>query len=222
MKKIINLLIILIVILTSCNFVKPSQQKNPASTEINKDSMAQVVKQEILHAWNGYMKFAWGHDDLRPLTAGYHDWYKEPFYMTAFDGLDLLYLIGEKQEAEKTKEYILRYLSFDKDIYVKGFEINIRLLGSLLANYEITGDKRLLILAEDLGKRLLYAHKSPTNMPYVMVNLKTGRVKDSITNPAEVGSALLEMGILSRHTGKKIIMMQPKKPWSKCLTGDQN
>jgi hypothetical protein len=29
--------------------------------------LAAEVKAEFLHAWNGYKKYAWGHDDLKPL-----------------------------------------------------------------------------------------------------------------------------------------------------------
>src|SRR5579864_282620 len=103
-----------------------------------------------------------------------------------------------------TRAYIVKNLSFDQDIYVKNFEITIRLLGGLLSSYQLTGDKRLLSLADDLGTRLLPAFNSPTGMPYVYVNLKTGAVRGEETNPAEVGTLLLEFGALSKLTGKTI------------------
>jgi hypothetical protein len=40
------------------------------------------VKAEFLHAWNGYRKHAWGHDDLKPLSKTHHDWYPQPLLMT--------------------------------------------------------------------------------------------------------------------------------------------
>ena len=43
----------------------------------------------------------------------------------------------------------------------------IRLLGGLLSGYQLTGDERLLKLAEDLGTRMLPAFDSPTGLPYV-------------------------------------------------------
>jgi mannosidase alpha-like ER degradation enhancer 2 len=66
----------------------------------------------------------------------------------------------------------------------------------------LTGDKRLLRLAEDLGNRLLPAFNSPTGLPYVYVNLRTGQVREAVTNPAETGTLLLEFGTLSRLTGR--------------------
>jgi mannosidase alpha-like ER degradation enhancer 2 len=38
-------------------------------------------------------------------------------------------------------------------------------------------------------------------MPYRYVNLQTGKIRDSLNNPAEIGTALLEFGTLSRLTG---------------------
>jgi mannosidase alpha-like ER degradation enhancer 2 len=81
----------------------------------------------------------------------------------------------------------------------------------LLSSYQLTGDKRLLALADDLGTRLLPAFNSPTGMPYVFVNLKTGAVRGETTNPAEVGTLLLEFGTLSKLTGKPIYYEKAKR-----------
>ncbi len=167
-----------------------------------REEMAKRVREEFNHAWSGYKQYAWGHDELRPLSRGYRDWHSVSLYMTPVDALDTMILMGLDEEAEKTKDFVAQHLSFDHDISVKNFEITIRLLGGLLSSYQLTGDKRLLALAEELGNRLLPAFNSPTGMPYVNVNLKTGAVQDENTNPAEVGTLLIEFGTLSKLTGK--------------------
>jgi len=96
-----------------------------------------------------------GHDALKPLSKTPHDWYGQSLLMTPVDALDTLILMKLDEEAAKAKELILTDLSFDRDVYVKNFEITIRLLGGLLSSYQLTNDKRLLDLAEDLGNRLL-------------------------------------------------------------------
>src|ERR1700745_1387409 len=133
--------------------------------------LAARVRTEFLHAWNNYERYAWGHDSLRPLSKTAHDWYGQSLLMTAVDALDTLILMHLDDEAAKARSLIVSELSFDRDIYVKNFEITIRLLGGLLSSYQLTGDKRLLSLAEDLGNRLLPAFNSPTGLPYVSVNL---------------------------------------------------
>src|SRR5260370_16179551 len=164
--------------------------------------LAGRVKTEFLHAWRNYERYAWGHDALRPLSKTPHDWYGQPLLMTPVDALDTLVLMKLDVDAANAKALIVNDLSFDRDIYVKNFEITIRLLGGLLSSYQLTGDKRLLQLAEDLGTRLLPAFNSPTALPYVYVNLHTGQVREPVTNPAETGTLLLEFGMLSRLTGR--------------------
>jgi len=169
------------------------------------------VRAEFLHAWNGYKKYAWNHDDLKPLSKTYHDWYAEPLLMTPVDALDTMIIMGLKAEADKTREHIARNLSFDKNIDVQNFEITIRLLGGLLSSYQMTGDKRLLNLAEDLGNRLLPVFESPTGLPYRYVNLKTGKVRGNVTNPAEAGTLLIEFGTLAKLTNRPIFFDKAKR-----------
>lgn len=172
------------------------------ASEMHTDSsdrqLAKQVAQEFLHAWNGYKQYAWRHDDLKPLSKSYKDWYSSPLYMTPVDALDTMRIMGFKEEANRTQEFIAENLSFDRDIYVKNFEITIRILGALVSNYQLTGDRRLLALAVDLGDRLLPAFHSPTGMPYMYVNLKTGAVRGEKSNPAEIGTLLIEFGTLSK------------------------
>ncbi len=178
---------------------------------VNRRQLAGQVKTEFVHAWDGYKKYAWGNDDLKPLSKSFHNWYAEPLLMTPVDALDTMYLMGMKSEADKTRKYITDTLKFDKDIYVQNFEITIRILGGLLSNYQITGDKKLLAMADDLGTRLLPVFDSPTGLPYKYVNLKTGKTRGEVTNPAETGTLLIEFGTLSKLTGKPIYYEKAKR-----------
>src|SRR5258705_5296106 len=200
MAKLTTLLLILILAAPSALAQQP-----------NKQELADQVKAEFLHAWNGYKKFAWGHDDLKPLSKAYRDWYAQPLLMTPVDALDTMIIMGMKDEAASTRAFIIDNLSFDKDISVQNFEITIRLLGGLLSNYQLTGDKRLLELAEDLGNRLLPVFDSPTGMPYRFVNLKTGKVHGPVSNPAETGTLLIEFGTLSKLTNKPVFYDKAKR-----------
>src|SRR6266705_1593940 len=182
-----------------------------AQSPPDRQKLSTSVRAEFLHAWNGYKKYAWGHDDLKPLSKTYHDWYAEPLLMTPVDALDTMIIMGLKEEANTTREYIVRNLSFDKDIEVQNFEITIRLLGGRRLIKKLTGDKRLLHLAEDLGNRLLPVFDSPTGLPYRYVNLKTGKVRGNVTNPAEAGTLLIEFGTLSKRTHKRIFYDKAKR-----------
>jgi len=197
-------LIIVLLLISSAATAYPQQP-------VQKRRLAAEVKAEFLHAWRGYKKYAWGHDDLKPLTKTYHDWYSEPLLMTPVDALDTMLLMGMKDEATSTKNYIIKNLKFDKDIYVQNFEITIRLLGGLLSAYQLTGDERLLSLADDLGTRLLPVFNSPTGLPYRYVNLRTGKIRGEVTNPAETGTLLIEFGTLSKLTNKPVFYEKAKR-----------
>jgi ER degradation enhancer, mannosidase alpha-like 2 len=186
-------------------------QSRRGRDSVNRRALAARVREEFLHAWRGYERLAWGHDELRPLSKKPHDWYGEPLYMTQVDALDTLIIMGLKDEAARTREFVVKNLSFDRDIYVQNFEITIRHLGGLLSCYQLTGDRRLLRLAEDLGTRLLPAFDSPTGIPYRFVNLKTGKTRGEVTNPAEAGTLLVEFGALSKLTRRPVFYEKAKR-----------
>ncbi|MDT4968219.1 MAG: degradation enhancer, mannosidase alpha-like 2 [Acidobacteriota bacterium] len=202
-----------LILVFSISFLAPRALSQSSTTmgRVERAKLAADVRDEFVHAWEGYKKYAWGHDDLRPLTKAPHDWYPESLFMTPVDALDTMILMGLTGEAARTRAYILEHLSFDKDIYVKNFEITIRLLGGLLSSYQLTGDKRLLALADDLGTRLLPVFESPTGIPYRYVNLRTGKVRGEVTNPAEAGTLLVEFGTLSKLTGKPLFYDKAKR-----------
>ena len=118
--------------------------------------------------------------------------------MTPVDTLSTLVIMGLDDESKTTTDHIAKNLSFDKDISVSNFEITIRILGGLISAHQSTGDKRLLVNADDLGTRLLPAFKSKTGMPYRFVNLRRPAPSTAWSRiPAEIGTLLLEWGTLS-------------------------
>lgn len=197
MKK--SLFVPLVLIIIVC--ISPLTSSQIDIIQMDYKETAEMVRKEFLHAWNAYKKYAWGYDELKPLGKTGYDWYDTSFYMTPLDAFDTMMIMGLKDAAEEAKELVLNKLNFDRDVYVQNFEITIRLLGGLLSAYEMDGDSRFLSLAEDLGNRLLPVFNSKTGMPYVDVNLKTGRTRNEVNNPAEIGTLMLEFGTLSKLTG---------------------
>jgi len=178
---------------------------------VDRPALADSVRQELLHCWHAYVRHAWGHDEVRPLSREFRDWYEQPVLMTPVDALDALLLMGCTPQADSARELIVERLSFDRDDRVQVFEVTIRLLGGLLSGYQMTGDRRLLDLADSLGTRLLPAFRSATGMPYRFVNLRTGETSDPRSNPAEIGTLLLEFGTLAKLTNKPIYYERAKR-----------
>ncbi len=162
--------------------------------------LAIEVKNETLRSWNAYKAYAWGHDELKPLSKTYSDWYPESLYISLIDAYSTLKIMGLEKEALEIETFIADSACFDKDMEVKTFEVIIRVLGGLLSMYDLSGNVAILDKAEDFGKRIMPAFQSPTGMPYYWVNLKTGVVRGNCINVAEAASNLIEMGVLSYYT----------------------
>lgn len=166
-----------------------------------------AVKGAFLHAWSGYEKYAFEHDELRPCTNDYRDNFAR-LGATIVDSLDTMLIMGLEKEYERSKNFVKK-LNFDRDAYVSLFEMTIRFLGGFLGAYELTGDKMYLQKSEELAERLLRSFKTNSGIPYTLINLKTGDAKnadwhrvDSVLS--EVGSIQLEFKALSHHTGNPI------------------
>jgi len=202
--------VLLLFVSSTMPAASPHSGRSSPEAPIKRAELANQVRAELLYSWRAYEQYAWGHDELKPVTKTSRDWYGDSLQMTPVDSLDTLLLLGLKDEAAKAKALIVDKLSFDKDISVKNFEVTIRLLGGLLSSYQMTGDERLLRLAEDLGKRLLPVFNSPTGMPYMFVNLKTGKTSGAHSNPAEIGTLLLEFGTLSKLTHNPVFYDKAK------------
>ena len=179
------------------------QVKAAKFTDEMKAEMCVKIKAAAQHGWQGYKQFAWEADDLKPLTKTPRLWYKHSMLMTAVDAFDTFLMLGLTKEANEAKELILSKLSFNVDNEVQVFEVTIRILAGLITAYEMDGDPKFLVLATDLANRMMPAFNTPTGMPYRYVHLQTGKIRDSLNNPAEIGSLIMEFGQLSKITGDK-------------------
>ncbi|XP_074654661.1 endoplasmic reticulum mannosyl-oligosaccharide 1,2-alpha-mannosidase-like isoform X2 [Tubulanus polymorphus] len=154
------------------------------------------------HAWNGYRRYAWGKDELLPISKSHNTWFDVG--LTLLDALDTMYIMNLTTEFQDARAWVAESLSFDKNRDVNLFETTIRCLGGLLSTYHLSNDSLFLQKATDLGDRLMSAFSSHSPIPYSDVNLaiRSGRPPrwgpDSTT--AEVTSIQIEFKDLSRET----------------------
>ncbi|MBC5816233.1 MAG: glycoside hydrolase family 47 protein, partial [Candidatus Eremiobacteraeota bacterium] len=172
--------------------------------ELEPRAVAREVRDEFLHAWNGYKQFAWGADELKPVSGTSSNFFIEShsFGLSIIEAMDTLYVMELDRELTLCVNWLRSNLTFDVDGEVQMFEANIRMVAGLLTGYYATNEKFLLNAARDLADRLFVCFtKSPTGAPYRFANLRTGAVRDPKNNLAEIGSNILEFGDLSRLTG---------------------
>ena len=69
------------------------------------------------HAWDGYTQFAWGENELKPLSKTGHSavvFGKTHLGATIVDSLDTLYLMGLQDRFEQGKEWVRLSLNIDQ------------------------------------------------------------------------------------------------------------
>lgn len=161
-----------------------------------------AVQDAFKFAWKGYKKYAWGHDEYHPISKTHSEWFGVG--LTIVDSIDTAIIMGLKDEYLEAREWVDKSLTFDKDKDVNLFEITIRALGGLLSAYHLTNDEVFKEKARDLGNRLLPCFKSPSNVPFSDVNLRTGHAHPPRWGPdsstSEVTTIQLEFRDLSRVT----------------------
>ncbi|MCI4392803.1 hypothetical protein PGIGA_G00150120 [Pangasianodon gigas] len=166
-------------------------------------SRLEAVREAFRHAWKGYKDFAWGHDELKPISKSYTEWFG--LGLTLIDALDTMWILELKKEFEEARQWVATQLSFEKNMDVNLFESTIRILGGLLSTYHLTGDALFLDKAKDIGSRLRPAFGTPSKIPYSDVNIGSGVAHPprwtSDSTVAEVTTIQLEFRELSRLTG---------------------
>ncbi|XP_051267985.1 endoplasmic reticulum mannosyl-oligosaccharide 1,2-alpha-mannosidase isoform X2 [Dicentrarchus labrax] len=186
----------------------PRVPANPANTvplEVSTGTTVdrlEAVRDAFRHAWKGYKDYAWGHDELKPISKSFGEWFG--LGLTLIDSLDTMWIMGLKEEFAEAKNWVEKELSFNKNVDVNLFETTIRVLGGLLSTFHLTGDQLFLDKAKDLGSKLMPAFKTPSKIPFSDVNIGKGTAHPprwtSDSTLAEVTSIQLEFRELSRLT----------------------
>lgn len=100
------------------------------------------VVEAFKHAWEGYRKYAWGHDELRPISRSSSEWFG--LGLTIIDSLDTMLLMNLREEFQQARDWVANSLTFEKNVDVNLFETTIRVLGGLLSAYHLSKDDLFL------------------------------------------------------------------------------
>mmetsp|Transcript_6421 Transcript_6421/g.19429 ORF Transcript_6421/g.19429 Transcript_6421/m.19429 type:complete len:490 (+) Transcript_6421:245-1714(+) len=197
-RWLLLLLVLLTVLAATTNGSKDTCETEPGKEEVSarRDAVVEATK----HAWDSYVRYAWGYDELQPQSRSGVDTFSG-MGMTVLDSLDTLYMMGLKSRFEQARDWVVNEFNVDKVGQVSIFETTIRALGGLLSAYELSGDEVFLRKAEELGYRLSSAFRGST-MPHPECTL-SGMVcpttwRGEQTFLAEVGTLQLEFHSLSR------------------------
>eukprot|EP00002_Diphylleia_rotans_P017989 TRINITY_DN3485_c0_g3_i2.p1 TRINITY_DN3485_c0_g3~~TRINITY_DN3485_c0_g3_i2.p1 ORF type:complete len:427 (-),score=100.09 TRINITY_DN3485_c0_g3_i2:114-1394(-) len=183
------------------------QQQAAKDDELDEETKMrrEAVHQAFMHAWKAYRDHAFGQDELDPIScSSAGSWMN--MGLTLVDSLDVLWLMDEKEEFKKARDWVEQSLGFDQNRFVSFFETIIRILGGLLSAYDLSGDRIFVQKATQLADRLLFAFNTSTGIPHASINLHNhAGHSPSWTGGssilAEISSVQLEFNYLSKVTG---------------------
>lgn len=126
-----------------------------------------AVRQAFKHSWDSYRKYAWLHDEVKPVSAGFKDHFGG-WGATLVDALDTLHLMGWSGDFSiavadlKKVEFTVPRIE-----NLNVFETTIRYLGGLLGAYDVSDQKHSILLqkAVQVGEMLYHAFDTPNRMP---------------------------------------------------------
>ncbi len=164
---------------------------------------ADQIKASMKSIWSNYHQYAWGRDELKPVSKRGHDnW--GGMGVTLVDSLDTLWLMGLKEEFWQARDWVRDSLTFEHAATVSVFETTIRELGGLLSAYDLSSDKAFLDKARKLGDKLAPAFRTSSGVAWGMVDFHTGRGSGGWSGSsailAELGSLQIEFRNLAEYT----------------------
>ncbi|XP_040821503.1 mannosyl-oligosaccharide 1,2-alpha-mannosidase IA isoform X1 [Ochotona curzoniae] len=170
------------------------------------------IKEMMEHAWNSYKRYAWGLNELKPITKEGHSssLFGTIKGATIVDALDTLFIMGMENEFREAKAWIEENLDFNVNAEISVFEVNIRFVGGLLSAYYLSGEEIFRKKAVELGIKLLPAFQTPSGIPWALLNIKSGIGRNwpwasgGSSILAEFGTLHLEFMHLSHLSGNPI------------------
>ncbi|KAJ2722451.1 hypothetical protein GGI07_003286 [Coemansia sp. Benny D115] len=181
----------------------PPNVDDDNGTKQTDEERRDAVRAAMKHAWEGYRTYAFGHDELHPVSNRSNDKWGG-WGVTLVDALDTLHIMELHKEFKQGVTHIVDVdFSKARDGYTTPFfEMIIRTLAGLLTAYEMSLDKRLLEKAQQVGDVLLPAFNTTTGIPFPRVDVNAGRaVPSDRVCLAEAGTVQLEYWKLSELTG---------------------
>uniref|UniRef100_UPI0037E9B975 mannosyl-oligosaccharide 1,2-alpha-mannosidase IA n=1 Tax=Semicossyphus pulcher TaxID=241346 RepID=UPI0037E9B975 len=159
-----------------CLLKPPLGRDNGKPSDPKTNERREKVKEMMKFAWDNYKRYAWGKNELRPLTKNGHigNMFGGLRGASIIDSLDTLYIMGMMEEYNDAKEWVKTSLDLNSNGEASLFEVNIRYVGGLLSAYYLTGEELFKSKALELGEKLLPAFNTPTGIPRGVINLGSG------------------------------------------------
>ncbi|KAG7090200.1 hypothetical protein E1B28_011804 [Marasmius oreades] len=136
----------------------------------------QAVKDIFQRSYNAYRKFAFGHDDLEPLSGRFNDG-RNGWGASIVDAMPTMFIMGFDDFFNEALTFVgnIDFSKSQTPDTVSVFETTIRYLGGLLSAYELSGQNHGVLLdkAKQVADKMAFAWKQPNRIPYGNIDFST-------------------------------------------------
>ncbi|KAG6844318.1 hypothetical protein H0H87_007848 [Tephrocybe sp. NHM501043] len=179
--------------------VQKSDLQLPPDAAVHREA----VKKIFTDSYSAYKKFAFGHDDLSPLSSGFSDG-RNGWGASIVDAMSTVHIMGLDDLFVEAVNFTSN-IDFSKSQTpdtVSVFETTIRYLGGLLSAYELSDEKYPVLLekAKEVADKMAFAWVGNNAIPFGFINFAKNAPTVGSSNIAEAGTLSLEWTTLSAHT----------------------
>ncbi|KAF8183018.1 glycoside hydrolase family 47 protein [Mycena galopus ATCC 62051] len=175
------------------------------------------VEKLFTTSYTAYKQFAFGHDDLSPVSVGFSD-SRNGWGASIVDAMPTMVVMGLEDLFEEAVDHLnnINFNQSQTSNTVSLFETTIRYVGGLLASYELSGEKYPILVAKakELADKMAFAWIGDNAIPYGYMDFSTNTPTLATSNIAEAGTLSLEWFTLSKYTKNETyanLSIQPVK-----------
>ncbi|KAF7360386.1 alpha-1,2-Mannosidase [Mycena venus] len=206
--------VVLLLGLTSSSWAGITVQKQGLVVPQKYASRRDAAKLLFTTSYDAYKKYAFGHDDLSPVSKGFND-QRNGWGASIVDAMPSMVIMGLEAdfiEAVNFSAHIDFSASKTPDnVRIRSiFETTIRYLGGFLSSYELSNYKYPVLLqkAKEVADKMAYGWVGNNTIPYGFLQFSTNTPQIATENPdqslqsniAEAGTLSLEWQTLTKYT----------------------
>ncbi|KAF9485016.1 seven-hairpin glycosidase [Pholiota conissans] len=197
-------------------------QKQGLALPPQAEQLREEVKTIFTDSYGAYKKYAFGHDDVLPISQGFYDG-RNGWGATIVDAMTTMNIMGLNDLFDEAVAFATN-IDFSRshtDSTISVFESTIRYMGALLSAYELSGGKfpDLVAKAQQLGDKLAFAWEGSNAIPYNNLNFTTNTPVKESSNIAQAGTLTLEWATLSKYTSNNTYLVLADKAFRSIVEG---
>ncbi|KAK7044657.1 alpha-1,2-mannosidase [Favolaschia claudopus] len=194
---------VLVLSLASSSWAGITVQKPFLSVPKKYASRRDDAKKLFTVSYDAYKQYAFGHDDLSPVSKGFNDG-RNGWGASIVDAMPTMYIMGLHSEFVEAVNFSsqIDFSASKTSDKVSIFETTIRYLGGFLSAYELSNYKypALLKKAKEVADKMAFGWVGDHPIPYGFLDFATNTPQIGTSNIAEAGTLSLEWRTLTKYT----------------------